>query len=79
MITAIELRERMNAHPFKPFRVYLSDGRTYDITNHDMMFVNRNTIFIGVNLDDNDLAERMVQCPILHITGIEDIVTKQAA
>jgi hypothetical protein len=36
MITAIELKERMHAQPFKPFRLCLSDGKKYDINNHDM-------------------------------------------
>ena len=79
MINAIELKERMKAEPFKPFRICMTDGKTYDITNHDMMFVNRNAVFIGINMDDNDLAERMVQCAILHITRVEDITTAQAA
>jgi hypothetical protein len=79
MINAVELKERMKAEPFKPFRVCMTDGKTHDITNHDMMFVNRNAVFIGINLDANDLAERMVQCAIIHITRVEDIANAQAA
>jgi hypothetical protein len=33
MITAIEIKERMDAQPFKPFRLCLSGGKSYDITN----------------------------------------------
>jgi hypothetical protein len=69
----------MEAQPFKPFRVCITDDKTYDITNHDMMFVNRNATFIGVNLDANDLAEYMVQCAFIHITRVQDIVPAKAA
>jgi len=79
MITALELKERMGLQPFKPFRICMSDGKTYDITNHDMMFVKRNAVLVGIDLDDNSIAERLVECALLHITRVEDIVTAQAA
>jgi len=79
MLSALELKERMNAQPFKPFRICMSDGKTYDITNHDMMFVKRNAVLIGIDLDSNSIAERLVECALLHITRVEDIPTAQAA
>jgi hypothetical protein len=79
MITASELKARMIAQPFVPFRICLSDGKTYDITNHDMMFMSRNSVYIGVALDAEDIAERLVQCAILHITRVEDNIPANAA
>jgi len=79
MITALELKERMDLQPFKPFRICLSDGKSYDITNHDMMFVKRNAVLIGIDFDDNSIAERLVECALLHITRVEDIPAAQAA
>jgi len=79
MINASELKARMTAQPFVPFRVCMSDGKTYDITNHDMMWVTRNAAYIGVTLDAEDIAERSVQCSILHITRIEDNIQVKAA
>lgn len=79
MITALELKERMDMQPFKPFRICMSDGKSYDITNHDMMFVKRNAVLIGINFDDNSIAERLVECALLHITRVEDIPAAQAA
>jgi hypothetical protein len=79
MISALELKERMNAQPFKPFRICISDGKTHDITHHDIMLVKRNAVLIGIELDSNSIAERFVECALLHITRIEDISTAQAA
>jgi hypothetical protein len=79
MITALELKERMELQPFKPFRICMSDGKTYDITNHDMMFVKRNAVLVGIDFDDNSIAERLVECALLHITRLEDIPAAQAA
>ena len=73
MITAVQIRELMRARPFRPFRIHLSDGSHYDITNHDMAFVGRNTVEIGLNLDPEGFAEYFARCSILHITRLEDI------
>jgi hypothetical protein len=72
MITATQIRELMRVTPFKPFRICLSDGTHYDITNHDMAFVGRNTVEIGLNLDSQGFAEYFTRCSILHITKLED-------
>ena len=79
MITAMQLRERMNEIPFRPFRITLSDGRTLTVPNHDVAMVKRNSIEIGIDLDSRSFAQKYVECAILHITSIEDIPTEQPA
>jgi hypothetical protein len=70
----------MREHPFRPFRLTLSDGRAFDVPNHDFALVKRNTIEIGVDMrDSNSYAQKYVECAILHITSIEDIPTTTAA
>ena len=73
MITAEQLREMMRAKPFKPFRICLSDGSSYDITNHDMAMVGRNTVEVGVHPDAQGFAALFARCSILHITKLEDL------
>lgn len=74
MFSAQQLKDRMNSQPFRPFRLCLSDGKTFDITNHDAAFIKRNAVEIGLDADPNGLAERFVECAIIHITRIEDLV-----
>jgi hypothetical protein len=78
MITAMQLRERMNETPFRPFRVTLSDGRSFDVPNHDVVLVKRNSILIGLDLDSRSFAQKYVECAILHIASIEDITPQPA-
>jgi hypothetical protein len=79
MMTALQLRERLNEQPFRPFRITMSDGRSFTIPNHDAAFVKKNTIEIGTHLDADSFSEKYVACAILHITSIEDISTSKAA
>ncbi len=73
MITAKQLREQLQAKPFKPFRICLSDGTHHDITNHDMAWVTRNSVEVGLNVDPDGFAEYVARCSILHITKLEDL------
>jgi hypothetical protein len=79
MITAMQLRERMNETPFRPFRINLSDGRTFSVPNRGVAFVKRDAIEIGIDLDSRSFAQKYVDCAILHITSIDDISAAQAA
>jgi len=51
----------------------LSDGSGYEITNHDMALVGRNTVEIGLHRDPDGIAERFVRCAIGHIVKLEDL------
>jgi len=79
MFNAEQLRELMKAQPFKPFRICMSDGSSYDITNHDAAWVLRNEIEIGMDVDGRGFASFGRRCAIIHITRIEDIPTERAA
>ncbi len=79
MITALQLRERMHEVPFRAFRVTLSDGRSFDVPNHDAAYVKRNSIEIGLNLDSRSFAQKYVECAILHIASVEHVTIDKAA
>ena len=73
MFSAKDIKELMDAKPFRPFKVYLSDGSSYEVNNHDMAFVTKNNVEIGLHLDPDGIAERTVKCDILHISRIEEL------
>ena len=73
MITAKQIRELLEARPFRPFRICMSDGTHRDITHHDMAWVTKSTVEVGINLDADGFAEYVARCSILHITKLEDL------
>jgi len=73
MITAKMLRNMMLAKPFKPFRIVMTDGRTFDVPHHDAAFVEQNTLDVGINLNADGIAEDIARCAILHIVRVEDM------
>lgn len=79
MFTANQLKERMQEKPFRPFRIRMSNGESYDIKNHDAAWVLRNAVEIGMDPDADGFVSNTRRCAILHIASIEDIQTSKAA
>jgi hypothetical protein len=74
MITGKHIREWLNASPFKPFRIGLSDGSHHDIVHPELAWVLGNRVFVGERngaTDPNDYTAR--QLSILHISRIEEL------
>ena len=73
MITSKQIRGLLQAEPFRPFRICMSDGTHYDITNHDMAWVTKSSVEVGLDVDAEGFAGYVARCSILHITRVEDL------
>lgn len=56
MVTANDIRQRILEHPFQPFRVYLKDGRQFDIVRPSWNLVGEPVLLIGVAPEDDPKA-----------------------
>jgi len=67
-----QIRETLEAAPFVPFRIVLSDGTTtYDIAEPTRVLVSNRYVHVGVGLDPVErVAERIVRLDPLHITQL---------
>jgi hypothetical protein len=48
MATRKELRDALWNEPFRPFRLHLKDGRTFDILRRDMHMVGEEEFHVGI-------------------------------
>ena len=71
------LREQLRKQPFKPFRVYLSDGSQYEVRHAEMMAVSRRDVAIGLDPQYGELSERLALCDPLHIERVGPINGKR--
>ena len=69
----------MEEKPFRPFRVILSSGDSYEVRNHDSAWVLRKALEIGLDPDAEGVVALTRRCSILRIASIEDIPTSKAA
>jgi hypothetical protein len=74
MITARQIREYLQAKPFKPFRLFLSDGSSHEVPHPEFAWVFGGTVFVGVAAKSTRVPEDFVkQIAVLHVTRIERI------
>ena len=69
-----DVREHLDRRPFEPFRIFMSDGETFDVRHPDLCIVARSTIYVGVPDPKRHLvAVRVAHCALIHITRIEPL------
>ncbi len=68
-----ELRDTLRKAPFEPFRIRLSDGRSFDVRHPEFAGLTRHSFFVGEPAADEEGPERLVQCDLMHVVSIEPI------
>lgn len=69
---ARDLLEYVNATPFEPFRIHLTDGTSYEIRHPEMVKVERTKahVFFHAGDDPRSLVLRREAIALLHINRI---------
>lgn len=70
---ADEIRKHVRKSPFRPFRIFLSNGTSYDVRHPELIYVSRTEVVVAIELGDDDVAERSAYCDPVHINNIEPI------
>ena len=70
---ANEILRQQRTRPFKPIRIHLSDGASYDVRHPEMMMVTAAVVFIALAPEKDGVPDRSVYCDPLHVTRIEPI------
>ena len=68
-----DLRKFLRREPFRPFRLTLTDGRTYDVMHPELAMVGRSSVEVGLARpeDSENIAERIVSISLVDIMQIE--------
>jgi hypothetical protein len=74
----VEIRAVLKKQPFRPVRVFLSDGAYYDIRHPEMVLVGQRDLVIGLDPSSEELPERMAYCDPMHVTRIEPLTANTA-
>lgn len=69
-----DVRERLDKRPFEPFRICLTDGRTYDIAHPELCMLGRTTVYVGIpDPKRKRVVMRIDQCALVHIVRFEQL------
>jgi hypothetical protein len=67
------IRELLQRRPFRPFRVYVSDGATYDVAHPEAARVHAMMLIIEVHPAGFTTVrgQRMAYISLIHVTRVE--------
>ena len=69
-----ELKELLDAQPFVPLRIHLTDGKSFDLYHPDTVLVLRSRVDIGIPADQiSGILDRVEHCSLLHIVRVEEL------
>lgn len=77
-MTVQTFRELLARRPFKPFRLVMSSGQTYEVRHPEMAMLTRSDMLVGTNVEDGVPAEFRI-CSLLHVATVEPIDQGAAA
>lgn len=77
MITSSRITELLHRKPFRPIRLFLSDGSRHDIPHPEFAWVFGGRVFIGV-LTKGDAGGAVKELAILHVTRVEELTPQRS-
>ncbi len=77
-MTVQTFRDLLARRPFKPFRLVMSSGQTYEVRHPEMAMLTRSDMLVGTNVEDGVPAEFKI-CSLLHVATVEPIDQGAAA
>ena len=72
-MTVQTFRELLAQRPFKPFRLVMSSGQTYDVRHPEMALLTRSDLLIGIDATEDGVPAEFKICSLLHVSAIEPI------
>lgn len=72
-MTVQTFRELLAHQPFKPFRLVMSSGRTYEVRYPEMAMLTRTDILVGTDVAEDGVPAEFKICSLLHVTSIEPL------
>ena len=73
-MTVQTFRELLTQRPFKPFRLGMSSGKTYDVRHPEMAWLNRTSILVGLDETPEGVPAEFKICSLLHVATVEPLI-----
>jgi hypothetical protein len=75
MMTFQRIANYVGAEPFRPFRLNMASGKSYDIRHPEMVAVGRTTVHVYTALSDNpeESRQREQELSIILIESVEPL------
>ena len=75
MMRPESLRDELHRQPFVPLRIYLADGKTYEIRHPEMAMVTSREVYVGreETSPGSGIARGLDLVSLLHVVRVEQV------
>jgi hypothetical protein len=77
-MTVQTFRNLLTERPFRPFRLVMSSGQTYEVRHPEMAMLTRTDILVGIDETDEGVPAEFKICSLLHVTAVEPSTSSSA-
>jgi hypothetical protein len=77
-MTVQTFRELLTQQPFRPFRLVMSSGQTYEVRHPEMAMLTRTDLLVGIGEMDDGVPAEFKICSLLHVSAIEPLNGSEA-
>jgi hypothetical protein len=77
-MTTQTFRDLLANKPFKPFRLVMSSGESYEVRHPEMAMLTRTDILVGTNVADDGVPAEFKICSLLHVATVEPLSSSGA-
>lgn len=77
-MTVHTFRDLLTQQPFRPFRLVMSSGQTYEVRHPEMAMLTRTDILVGVDETDEGVPANFKICSLLHVTAVEPLSVSES-
>jgi hypothetical protein len=76
-----DIRNFLDKRPFQPFRITLTDGRSYEVRHPELVMIGRSSIVIGLPAaeESEPVFDRFVTVSLIHIMQIEPVELQKSS
>jgi hypothetical protein len=75
-----EIKKALEEQPFIPFRLHLSDGTAWDVTDRNQAYVDMLYVSVGINPDsETGLFRKSIRISPNHVTRLEPMPELKAS
>jgi hypothetical protein len=77
-MTLQTFQELLHQRPFKPFRLVMSSGQSYEVRHPEMAMLTRTDMLVGTDVADNGVPNEFKICSLLHVAAVEPLAPARA-
>ena len=72
-MTLQTFRELLTQRPFRPFRLVMSSGQSYEVRHPEMAMLTRTDILVGIDASEDNVPAEFKICSLLHVATVEPL------